>query len=405
VVRNDTGSVVAGPAVVTKFVLTGGGELVLVNVWDPSGFHAPVYDNDGATPLAGNYYLGQFWVGTTADTLAPVSTPVVFGTNGFLATGVNAIHVLPTVAPDQTVFVQLRAWESAAGATFDAAVNNDGRVGASGVVAMRCGGAGTAPSVPTGLQSFSLNPWPVPLSVTLPGRDLLLEVSSNLVQWTPTSTVSNVPSRLQLVDSNALLERMRFYRLRDPGSGRLASQAAAGMVRLTLPPGLSMVGLPLRLTTSTVERIFGQLPESSFVYQYDAQSRRYIVNIRDDGWSSPHSVVAPGEGCMIYNPTDRNVELLIRGELPQGELQQVLPQGWSMQANQAPRAGSVETVLGLPLEDGDIVVRLTSEGEMLVDVFMGGWWGGQAPEIQVGEGFWIWKNRQTVWHQSVEWPE
>jgi len=76
-----------------------------------------------------------------------------------------------------------------------------------------------------------------------------------------------------------------------------------------------------------------------------------------------------------------------------------------MQANQVPRAGSVEAVLGLPLEDGDIVVRLTPEGEMLIDVLMGGWWGGQAPEIQMGEAFWIWKNRPTVWQQNVQWPE
>ena len=77
---------------------------------------------------------------------------------------------LPNVPAGVAGWVQLRAWDASAGATYDAAVRQMGRSGASAILRIVTGGSGTPPSLPpplAGLTSFRLEVPTAPSVVAL----------------------------------------------------------------------------------------------------------------------------------------------------------------------------------------------------------------------------------------------
>lgn len=149
-----------------------GGTLFAVNRLPGTSLDAPVFDTDGTTPLAGDAYAGQFYAGPSADDLLPVGEPHAFraGANaGYLHSSSPRI---PSVPEGAIAWVQLRAWDRTAAATYEAALAAGARSGASPIIAVRTGGDGQPPSLPAppmGLESFRLAPasppaWMVPLA-------------------------------------------------------------------------------------------------------------------------------------------------------------------------------------------------------------------------------------------------
>ncbi|MBX3744897.1 MAG: immunoglobulin domain-containing protein [Verrucomicrobiae bacterium] len=148
-----------------------GGTFFAVNRLPGTSLDAPVFDADGTTPLAGDAYAGQFYAGPSPDDLLPVGEPHAFrsGANaGYLQSSSPRI---PTVPEGATAWVQLRAWDRTAAATYEAALAVGARCGASTVIAVRTGGDGQPPSLPAppmGLESFRIAPatppaWIIPL--------------------------------------------------------------------------------------------------------------------------------------------------------------------------------------------------------------------------------------------------
>lgn len=124
---------------------------------------APIFDVDGSTRLSGTNYLGQLYAGPTDSSVAAVGAAVPFlattGGAGYLNAGASAQRQIPTVAPGAVASVQIRAWEAAAGPTYEDAVAAGGRHGASIILRIATGGVGEPPSLPAnlvGLTSFSL---------------------------------------------------------------------------------------------------------------------------------------------------------------------------------------------------------------------------------------------------------
>lgn len=134
----------------------GGGTINFANWFITDETNAfPVFDIDGSTPLNGGNYLAQLYAGPSLDLLRPAGQPSPF------QSGYNAGYFVPetitlgNVAPGSNAVVQVRAWDSSAGISFEAARALGGRFGESQIFQVTAGSSGF-PSVLQGLQSFSL---------------------------------------------------------------------------------------------------------------------------------------------------------------------------------------------------------------------------------------------------------
>lgn len=133
-----------------------------------------VYDVGGLTRLDGANFKAQLywgaatWTGTASGAsigTAPISFfSVADGAPGFFDGGAATVGV----AANTSVFVQVRAWNTAAGATYEAAAASPlGRIGSSAVLALTAGGGTVTPPNLNGLAKFSLVPTVVPEPTTI----------------------------------------------------------------------------------------------------------------------------------------------------------------------------------------------------------------------------------------------
>jgi hypothetical protein len=127
---------------------------------------APVFDTDCETRLRGNAYLSQIYVGLRADSLQAAASAVPFlstGVGGYMEQATGA--VVDGAGDGTIVFVQLRAWEAAAGPSYEAAVSSGGKHGFSNITTVQ---ASTPPGpIPwaVGIESYCLIPEPPAFSL------------------------------------------------------------------------------------------------------------------------------------------------------------------------------------------------------------------------------------------------
>jgi len=124
-------------------------------------YDAPVFIDSVTTGArASTGYLAQLYAGPVGGTLAPIGTaPVPFLTGTGAGYWRSASLAIGTVAPGATASVQIRAWASAAGASYEAALAAKGATGQSAILSVVTGGAGSPPSLPAdlaGLASFAI---------------------------------------------------------------------------------------------------------------------------------------------------------------------------------------------------------------------------------------------------------
>lgn len=137
------------------------------------GAGARVYDVDGTTPVAGAAFLAQLYAGPTADSLAPIGAALAFRTGagaGFVATAAGTSRTIGTVAAGAVATIQVRAWEAASGATYEAALAAGGKTGFSNIITVTTGGGGEPPATPSnlvGLTGFNLTIIPEPSTIAL----------------------------------------------------------------------------------------------------------------------------------------------------------------------------------------------------------------------------------------------
>src|SRR2546421_4304357 len=89
------------------------------------------------TPVRDDYYA-QLFAGTNAaeNALAPIGAPVSF-LSGPGAGYVRSSNIrLAALHGGQKVYLQLRAWEKVAGASYEAAVTNNSKVGSSAIFSL-----------------------------------------------------------------------------------------------------------------------------------------------------------------------------------------------------------------------------------------------------------------------------
>jgi hypothetical protein len=148
------------------------GQIVFSNHARFQGLEAPIYDVDCRTPLSGPDFLAQGYLGLTAESLEPMLPLLHFYPTGSSADG-YLLSELVEVPGGGPRFFQLRAWEAAAGSSYEAAVAAGGKHGVSNISLVQAVFPPGAPGIPSGLQSFCLVPEPSSLALLIGGGLLM----------------------------------------------------------------------------------------------------------------------------------------------------------------------------------------------------------------------------------------
>jgi hypothetical protein len=135
----------------------GGGQINFANWFLTMATNAfPVFDVDGTTRLNGSGYVAQLYAGPELATLRPVGQPSPFQGGYQAGYFVPQTLTLGNVPPGSNALVQVRAWDTAFGSSFEAARALGGRFGKSAIFQVATGGGAQPPANLQGLQSFSL---------------------------------------------------------------------------------------------------------------------------------------------------------------------------------------------------------------------------------------------------------
>lgn len=194
---------------------------------------APVFDIDGVTPLNGSNYLAQLYGGPSLETLRPLGLPSPFRTGFRAGYFYSQVVTLPTVPPGSNAIVQVRAWETGNGTSYEAARALGGKFGKSELLTVMVGGGLLPPMNLEGLQSFSLGAGmpqytygeiqfverqPGNLIVWshrgAPGFRYLIEKSIHGFEWHPFVVVTNLTDTVTFTDSAQSGSGVVFYRSR-----------------------------------------------------------------------------------------------------------------------------------------------------------------------------------------------
>jgi hypothetical protein len=137
-----------------------------------AGIDAKVFTAAGV-PLDGDAWLAQAYVGLDVGSLAPVGAALPFR-SGTAAGYISSTAVTTSFADGTSVMVEMRAWEKAKGATYEAAQAGGGLFGKSNAVGLKVAVAPSPPPDMVGLQSFSLVPEPSTMALGVLGAAALL---------------------------------------------------------------------------------------------------------------------------------------------------------------------------------------------------------------------------------------
>jgi hypothetical protein len=192
---------------------------------------------------------------------------------------------------------------------------------------------------------------------------------------------------------------------------------AVGYVNTTLLPGFNLVSNPLNNTTgNTIQNLFGTgiqgtIPNGLLVYYFNPTTDAFVTAGYDDidGVFLPApaaaTVVAPGNGVFVLNPSSANVTCTFVGEVPQDAASnQDLPQGFSIKASTVPVEGTV-VALGLPAAQGDLIYEWDAVNDRYVSASyddIDQTWLPAVPNIAVGEAFFLFKAAAATWTRNFK---
>lgn len=226
-VTNQYGTVVSLPAILATTNAAGGG-LITFNLYTNS---AAITDVDGFTRLTGTVFRAQAYAGATSGIVRPVGAFVTFPAAGIFAGYPGAqngfTRTIPDVPSGQDAYVQVRAWESAYGDSYEQARAAGGKYGFSGVYSARTGGGRRAVTQPfslragepffrTGLLTVGDRLPDGTLQYVLTGEKsarYLVETKQPPNNWIPLLILTNIAGTSVFTDTNQTGD-IHFYRAR-----------------------------------------------------------------------------------------------------------------------------------------------------------------------------------------------
>jgi len=193
--------------------------------------------------------------------------------------------------------------------------------------------------------------------------------------------------------------------------GTVFSVNAVGYVNTTVGPKFSIIANPLNATDNSINTLFktgiqGAIPDSFQVFRFNGTGFSTSAYDSLDGNFLPASnasqSVLPGEGLFVRNPTTSPITITFVGEVPQGNLANAYPKGFSLKSSIVPQAGKI-TDLGYVAADSDTIYQFdnTKQG-YIVNSFdsLGGSWLPNTPTIAVGEGFFLKASVAGSWNRT-----
>jgi hypothetical protein len=184
---------------------------------------------------------------------------------------------------------------------------------------------------------------------------------------------------------------------------------AVGYVNLTLPRGFSMIANPLNNGSNALSQILPNVPDNTQLLKYDAAQQRFSSTVPSfvvgAGWF-PDGTLRPGEGAFLNVdiPAGTTTTITFVGEVPQGNLTQPVPVGFSIQASQVPQTGRLTTDLLFPATDNDQVYQFNNATQSYnpnVPAYVdGAGWFPTEPTIAVGTSFFVAKTGARTWTRT-----
>lgn len=162
----------------------------------------------------------------------------------------------------------------------------------------------------------------------------------------------------------------------------------------------AIVANPLNGTNNNINTVVPTVPDGTLAFffrgtpaGFDTTETFLGVGV---GWLPGTTTVNPGEAFFVALPSGvpgSVTTLTFVGEVPQGNLTNSLPAGFSLAASIVPQAGGVTSVLGLSNPNlGDLVFLFDRATQNYLDAatYLGpevGWLPSE-PSLGVAEGFW-----------------
>jgi hypothetical protein len=180
---------------------------------------------------------------------------------------------------------------------------------------------------------------------------------------------------------------------------------AVGYVNTALVPGFNLISNPLdNKSGNNIANLFGtQFGQSATVYKFNSATGTYQTIAFDDlgGWppAASTTTIMPGEGAFVRVNTA--VTITFVGDVPQGNLTQPIPVGFSIQASQVPQAGNVTAApFNFPSAVGDTIYQFLPTQTYQTAAFddLSGW--SRAVNLKVGEAFFLRATQARNWTRT-----
>lgn len=192
---------------------------------------------------------------------------------------------------------------------------------------------------------------------------------------------------------------------------------AVGYVNKTFPNGgLALVSNPLNGTNNLLNTILPNVPSDTLMFRFNGSSYNDAEFFVDpatgwlDGGGNPSTtVLKPGEGFfLVFPPGSGSVTITFVGEVPQGNLTNAIPAGFSIRAHQVPQQVGLSAT-GFPADPDDILYFWNYAGQGWKDAVQylgGGSWVDTGtgntfdPAPAVAEGFFVGKANSGNWTRN-----
>ncbi|MBU6402047.1 MAG: hypothetical protein KGS61_17150 [Verrucomicrobia bacterium] len=179
-------------------------------------------------------------------------------------------------------------------------------------------------------------------------------------------------------------------------------KAPVGYVQLQVPTRFSLIANPLNQGDNTVTAVLTNgVVEGMTLFKLNPTNLTFSANQFQGGaWSDPTMSLAPGEGAFLFNPGAPATLTFVGELLGNVSYTNSLPAGLSLVSSMLPEGGRLDTTLGFPVADGDVIYRYNnalSAYEVYTYDF-GSW--TVPPVVNLAESFFVWKAAATNWVQT-----
>ncbi len=181
---------------------------------------------------------------------------------------------------------------------------------------------------------------------------------------------------------------------------------AVGFVNVTVAAGsFALLSNPLNQATNDLASVLPDAPaNTTSIYDLDAATSTYsIYTKRATAWAGTGADTArlnPGKGFFLRNTATTPITLTVIGEVPQGTLTTSIRAGFNLLGSQVPQAGAIETLLGLPAANGDVVFVLNAAGAYDSATRRATSWPSGEPTLGVAQGFFLNAAAAKTWTRT-----